>query len=94
MGPCWVVDLPSRSAPTIASHAPVATSNAPIDRGVLERLERELREAITARAHNNMSESRALRLAFAAFDADKSGVIEFPEFVSCARRIGMRANCV
>ena len=93
----FVVDLPTDPAAAAGTEAPLDDEDAsPIvaaaDRGVVERLESELRAGIAARASNEMSESRALKRAFLAFDSDASGAIDFREFTRALERFGLHTQ--
>lgn len=86
----FVVEIPGAAAVVSppAEH-PARLEPPRIDRGMVLRLEGELRRAIRSRAHPILSETRALKKAFQFFDDDASGEISFDEFLSAMERFGL-----
>lgn len=75
------VDVPERTRPLPPPPA--------IPRGALVRLEAGLRESIFSRSSSQQNEHSVLRSAFLSIDLNRSGSIDFDEFVAALERFGL-----
>ena len=71
---------------------PPVPKSTEIPRGVLLRLESQMRTAIFTRSTANMTEERVLRAAFKQIDLDDSGTICMSEFLSAMERFGLHVQ--
>lgn len=62
------------------------------DKLALRKLEQQLKDALRARSTYHLSEHRIMKKAFAKFDADCSGSVDFDEFSHALEHMGLHTR--